>query len=588
MQYLFAPVPRKIQFDDAAALCMLDTQVEETIDRTSPFGREGYLLKLAPGKITIVAGGEAGAFYARGTLEQIRMQSKAAAAPAMTIEDSPEFPVRGIMLDVSRDKVPTMENLFRLIDRFAALKLNHLELYIEHTYAYQNHRRVWEHSSPFTAEEIRALDDYCAERFIELVPFQNSFGHLHRWLKFDEYKFLAETPEGIEHPWSRDREPFSLCPADPKVFDFLDGLYREYLSNFRSANFCVGCDETIEIGTGRSKEACRKAGGVGKLYLEYLKKLDSLVRKHRHTMICYSDIIMKHPELLKEFPRDVILQHWGYSAFFPFETDAALLEKYQIPFMLVPSNAAYSSFGGRTHRMLCNIRAAAFAAQKHHALGLVTTEWGDWGHWTAECVSMTGYLYTAAMSWNPAGGRDLDLAGVLDTLVYRDKNHVIGALLRDLGNVYLPTAGWDEAANLFQLVHRPQRAADMPPFADFDTASLRQTLTELHRVTASLETMAPEVSDAAILHMELTWARDMLEFAAELALDFLKENVHYLRELTAATRQRHANRLFPLIERHRQNFLARGRAGGVNESVGWFDPLLEELGAKAPRRRDQE
>src|SRR5205085_841863 len=103
--------------------------------------------------------------------------------PELRINDSPDFAVRGIMLDISRDKVPTMPTLFALVDLFAELKINQLQLYTEHTFAYANHPDVWRDASPMTPDEIKTLDAYCRTKFIELVPNQNSFGHMERWLK---------------------------------------------------------------------------------------------------------------------------------------------------------------------------------------------------------------------------------------------------------------------------------------------------------------------------------------------------------------------------------------------------------------------
>jgi len=62
------------------------------------------------------------------------------------------------MLDISRDKVPTMQTLRLLIDMLAEWKVNHVELYMEHTFAYHNHCDVWVADSPLTADEVRALD----------------------------------------------------------------------------------------------------------------------------------------------------------------------------------------------------------------------------------------------------------------------------------------------------------------------------------------------------------------------------------------------------------------------------------------------
>ena len=98
------------------------------------------------------------------------------ALPVCTIEDWPDFPCRGVMLDVSRDKVPTLDTLCALADDLAAWKVNHIQLYMEHTFAFRNHGEVWAEASPYTAEDIRRFDAFCRERFIEL-PLSNSFGH---------------------------------------------------------------------------------------------------------------------------------------------------------------------------------------------------------------------------------------------------------------------------------------------------------------------------------------------------------------------------------------------------------------------------
>ena len=55
----------------------------------------------------------------------------------MKITDWPDYPQRGVMLDISRDKVPSMETLYQLIDLLASWKINQLQLYTEHTFAYR-------------------------------------------------------------------------------------------------------------------------------------------------------------------------------------------------------------------------------------------------------------------------------------------------------------------------------------------------------------------------------------------------------------------------------------------------------------------
>ena len=137
------------------------------------------------------------------------------------------------MLDVSRCKVPTMQSIFSLIDLLAELSYNELQLYIEHTFAFKNHNEVWKDASPLTSEEIQIIDKYCRERFIELVPNLNSFGHFERWLMHSSYKHLAECPNGF-----RREEPFMVrdhgttLKPNQESLDFINQLYEEFFTKF--------------------------------------------------------------------------------------------------------------------------------------------------------------------------------------------------------------------------------------------------------------------------------------------------------------------------------------------------------------------
>ena len=97
-----------------------------------------------------------------------------------------------------------MESIFEFIDLLSILRFNEFQLYIEHTFAFQNHRDVWKDSSPLSGEEIQKIDHYCTDRFIDLVPNLNSFGHFERWLRHKPYKILRNARTGFiekSHLW---------------------------------------------------------------------------------------------------------------------------------------------------------------------------------------------------------------------------------------------------------------------------------------------------------------------------------------------------------------------------------------------------
>ena len=427
--------------------------------RRSPGIRpEGYSIELEPQRAALHAGDEAGMFYAHQTLAQIRRQSPDA-LPCLRILDWPDFPHRGVMLDISRDKVPTMATLFELVDLFAHLKVNQLQLYTEHTFAYARHRDVWEHASPMTADEVRHLDAYCRERFIELVPNQNSFGHMERWLKHPRYKSLGEVEDGFTFPWGfRHEGGFSLNPLDPRSLALVESLYDELLPNFTSAQFNVGCDETFDLGLGKSKAECERRG-KDRVYLEFLLKIYEAVKRRGRTMQFWGDIILHKPELIRELPRDIIALNWGYDWNHPFEKETRAFGDAGLRFYVCPGTSSWLSFSGKTDNAIANLRSAAENGLKYGAIGYLNTDWGDWGHLQYLPVSYLGFAYGAALSWCYESNRDLPLPRALDLHVFRDRAGVMGQLVHYLGNVYqaVKTPMGNSSRLFWVLVGTPER-----------------------------------------------------------------------------------------------------------------------------------
>ncbi|MGH7473910.1 MAG: glycoside hydrolase family 20 zincin-like fold domain-containing protein, partial [Candidatus Methylomirabilales bacterium] len=257
---------------------------------------QSYTLTIDDTGITVLGSDEAGLFYGICTLTQlIRLHAPKSPGvpltlPGLRMTDWPDFPHRGVLLDVSRDKVPTMETLIDLVDLLASWKINQMQLYMEHTFAYGGHEVVWQHASPLTGDEIEALDAVCRDRYVELVPNQNSLGHMHRWLIHEPYRRLAECPEGLVHPFSPSPEPYGLCPVDPGSLALLSDLYDQLLPHFSSGQFNVGLDETFDLGQGRSAAVCAERGVEG-VYLEFLEQVHRLVTQRGRTMQFWADMI---------------------------------------------------------------------------------------------------------------------------------------------------------------------------------------------------------------------------------------------------------------------------------------------------------
>jgi hypothetical protein len=142
------------------------------------------------------------------------------------VVDGPAIAVRGYMLDVSRDRVPTRDTLSRLVELLALARYNHFELYVEHPFEFAGHEVVWKDASPLTGDDLEWLDHLCAEHGIDLVVNQNTFGHMGRWLAHDEYRWRAECPDGFEIVDGVAMPPSLLAPT-PDNAEFALGLVRQ-------------------------------------------------------------------------------------------------------------------------------------------------------------------------------------------------------------------------------------------------------------------------------------------------------------------------------------------------------------------------
>ena len=523
-------------------------------------GPQSYRLEVVPGRVSAEAQDRAGLFYAAVTLVQL-MRLSACRLPECRIEDAPDFPVRGVMLDISRDKVPTLETLLRLVDTLAGFKINQLQLYTEHTFAYREHAEVWQGASPMTAEEIRALDVYCRARCVELVPNQNSFGHLERWLIRPRYNVLAELPRGgAPLPWGGTHEkPTSLCPTDPRSLAFLSGLYDELLPNFSSRLFNVGCDETFDLrGEGRSAEQVRQRG-EGRVYLDFLKRIHALVAARGRTMAFWGDIIIRHPELVVELPSDSVALEWGYEADHPFDVHGALFAAAGVPFYVCPGTSSWNSLAGRTHNMLANLRSAAENGLRHGACGYLITDWGDGGHWQPLAVSYAGFVYGAGVSWGLPQNSEMAVGAALDAHVTERS----GQLLLELGDVYRECGALrGNSTELFQILAKPRSRPLLPGV----------TCETLRCVLAHVEGLAAPLPLAqSVIAQETAQVIRLLRAACHRGLALLNGGID-----SPQTRQALVFEMDELMAAHAQVWRLRNREGGLDDSLARMALIRDE------------
>lgn len=567
---------------------------------------EGFRIELESGgrtEIRLIARDLPGLRYAGHALLQLldlHRDSRTAdvhgeprvALPSGVIRDWPDFPHRGVMLDVSRDRVPSMPTLFAFIDRLARWRINQVQLYMEHTFAYRGHGEVWRDASPFTAEEIVELDRFCRARHVELVPNQNTLGHFHRWLVHENYRRLAECPDGYVTLFTPNGEPYSLCPTDPASLALVEDLFDQLLPNFTSGLANAGLDETFDLGHGRSAQACAERG-VERVYLEYLEAIHAMLARRGLRLQFWGDVILNRPELIRELPRNAIALEWGYDADHPFAADTAHFAAAGLEFYVCPGTSSWNSIGGRTENALRNLASAAIHGRTAGASGMLITDWGDHGHWQPEPVSYLGLLAGAAFSWNasvartwaPQAGAPLDSefrdhwTTLLDRLVFGDASGVLGLVAFELGRAGEVTGARNRNGSpLFRFLHFADRAWPHPEIVGLTLEGLDRADQLLDSVPRLISRAHSSRDDASTISAELMWVTDTLRIATALGrARMLAGEGSRLAQIEQRRRVELANDLREVAERHRSLWSARSRPGGLRESVARFERLRSLL-----------
>ena len=391
--------------------------------------KEEYKISIKDEKIFIYSSTNEGAFYATVSLYFILKEE---ILTECEICDKPDLSIRGFTYDISRNKVPTIETIYKLLDNLALLKYNHFELYVEGlSFEYSKYKKYLKDENYITKEEFKEIEKYANLNCIDLVPNENGFGHMGDWLAIDEFKGLAECPGGI-FLWGRQREATTLDPSDEGSLNLVKDLYQEMLPLSNSKYFNMNFDEPFELGKGKSKELVEKEG-LGKVYIDYTNKCVDEIRKYNKTPLIWMDVLIKHKELLHLLPKDMIFMDWGYDSTSPFDRNLKMLSSLNTKFIAAPGTSSWCSFLGRTDAAIENVQNAIDASNKYGAVGAILTDWGDFGHLQFLPVSYPLIVYFGLASWNNSEGKILDTKKVLNNEIFKDDSKLIGELLLDLG-----------------------------------------------------------------------------------------------------------------------------------------------------------
>jgi hexosaminidase len=531
---------------------------------------EAYVITVDVHQIVVAGKTAAGTFYGLQTLKQlVRGEGAQAFVPCLRIVDWPAMRWRAVSDDISRGPVPTVDYIKRQIRTEAFFKLNMHSFYMEHTFGSESNPLIGPAGGSLTPDEIRELVAYARRFHVELVPEQQTFGHLHKALRLEKYAELAEIPYGDV-----------LSPQQPGTYKLIADWYKELNELFPGQFFHIGEDETFELGEGQSRTEAQ-AKGVGAIYFEHLNRVRDLLKPYNRRLMFWGDIALNHPDLIGRIPKDMIVMNWQYSARDDFSATIKPFKDAGLEQFVCPGAHTWNQIFPNLDAASKNIINFVRDGQAAGAIGMMNTTWDDDGESLFE-MAWYPIVLGAAASWQEGAVDTRQFDQNFDWAFFRNDGDQFVKAERALGSVGAgDEAFWrDPFTTQFQTQAREsvERTRAMRLSVEEVAESLTRNESRARRNRSAIAAMkfAAQRLDHLGRRMEV-----MKKFSDEYWNAYLnlgdRVKVRKLRYYTGAiynNLREMAEELSILKESYRQQWLAENRPYWLESILARYDGMI--------------
>ena len=324
----------------------------------------------------------------------------------------------------------------------AHYKMNHLQLYVEHVYEFEETKDLIEKTGYISSAELKELDAYCKENFIDFVPSLSTFGHLYELLEQPQYKHLRVLKDYETAPnfWHNRMAHHTLDPESPQSIALVESLIDQYISCFDSEWFNICCDETFDLKNGKHQDM-----DTGELYIAFTNKLINYVKSYGKQVMMWGDIIAKNPAMINHLPKDIQFIVWSYVDADSFNNHIDPIAQSGHPFWVASGMSMWSTVFPLVDVYIKNIANLIRDGYIAGAKGVMNTAWDDSGE-SLFNSAWHGMAWTAEMAWKPIYNTSVSLADserrdreetfnkVFNIQYFRTKQSIV-PLLYSIGNM---------------------------------------------------------------------------------------------------------------------------------------------------------
>ncbi len=387
---------------------------------------ESYKLEIINNQSKITAPTTVGAMRGLETFLQLLEGDKDGFYfPAVSLNDKPRFPWRGLMIDSARHFQP-LEVIKRNLDGMAAVKMNVLHWHLTEDQGFRVETKKYPElhlqgsdGNFYTQNEIREIIKYAADRGIRVMPEFDMPGHATAWVV--SHPEIASAPG----PYTIERDPGifdpTLDPTNEQTYKLLEGFFAEMSALFPDKYMHIGGDENEgkQWDANPKIQVFMKEKGIKdnhELQTYFNKRILPFLQKGGKTMMGWDEIFQ--PDL----PKEVVIHSW--------RGQKALAEAAKLGFSGVLSNGYYIDlmFPASSHYATDPLPAdtTLTAEEQKRILGGEATMWSEWV--SPETIDSRIWTRTAVIAerlWSPQSVTNVDD-------MYR-RLEIIGIQLEELG-----------------------------------------------------------------------------------------------------------------------------------------------------------
>jgi hexosaminidase len=391
---------------------------------------ESYHLAVSPTQVTLSAPNPLGILHGLQTfLQLVDTTPQGFSVAALTIDDAPRFPWRGLMLDSGRHFMP-LDVVRQTLDGMEVVKLNVFHWHLSENQGFRIESKTYpllqekgSDGNYYTQDQVRDIIAYARDRGIRVIPEFDMPGHATAW--FVGYPDLAsgKGPYLIERKWGIF-DP-AMDPTRESTYEFLDRFIGEMTSLFPDAYFHIGGDECNGKewdANPRIQQYMREHSLKDNAALQayFTGRVQKLVTKRGKITIGWDEVLQP------DTPKDVVIQSWrgpDSLALAAQRGNRGLLSAGYYIDLNQPASQHYAA------DPLTEAAAKLTPEQQRNILGGEATMWSEFV--TPETVGSRIWPRTAAIAerlWSPKEVTDIDsmyrrLAIVSDDLTHSGQTY---------------------------------------------------------------------------------------------------------------------------------------------------------------------